>query len=50
MKAWPLFTLPILACFSIFWTPYPGDAPKSATLFLLTPTLLVVLASRLRAV
>ncbi|MBK8197866.1 MAG: O-antigen ligase family protein [Acidobacteria bacterium] len=50
LKAWPLFPLPILAYFSIFWTPYPADALKSATLLFLTPTLLIVLAARLRAV
>jgi exopolysaccharide production protein ExoQ len=50
LKAWPLFPIPIFACFSIFWTPYPGDAPKSAALLMLTPILLVVLAARLRAV
>lgn len=48
-KAWPLFPLSILACFSIFWTPYPASAPKTAALMLLTPTLLVIMASRLRA-
>lgn len=50
LKAWPLFLLPILATFSIFWTPYPADAPRTAILLLLTPTLLVVLAARLRAI
>lgn len=48
-KAWPLFPLPIIAAFSIFWTPYPGDAPKSIALMMLTPTMLVVMAGRLRA-
>jgi len=50
LKAWPLFLLPILATFSIFWTPYPADALRTAMLLLLTPTLLVVLAARLRAI
>lgn len=48
-RAWPLFPLPIIAAFSIFWTPYPGDAPKSVALMMLTPTMLIVMASRLRA-
>ena len=50
VKAWPLFLLPILGTFSVFWTPYPAEAPKNAVLMLLTPTLLVLLASRLRAI
>jgi len=50
MKAWPLFLLPILATFSVFWTPYPAEAPKTATLLMLGPILLVVLAARLRAI
>lgn len=50
LKAWPLFPLPILATFSVFWTPYPADALKTAILLLLTPTLLVVLAARLRTI
>jgi exopolysaccharide production protein ExoQ len=50
VKAWPLFLLPVLGTFSVFWTPYPAEAPKNAVLMLLTPTLLVLLASRLRAI
>jgi exopolysaccharide production protein ExoQ len=50
LKAWPLFPLPILATFSVFWTPYPADALRTAILLLLTPTLLVVLAARLRTI
>ena len=50
VKAWPLFLLPILGTFSVFWTPYPAEAPKNAILLLLTPTLLVLLATRLRAI
>ena len=50
LKAWPLFLLPILGTFSVFWTPYPAEAPKNAILLLLTPTLLVLLATRLRAI
>ena len=49
-KAWPIFLLPIFAAFSLGWTPYPADAPKTVILLLLTPTLLVVLAARLRAI
>lgn len=49
VKAWPLFLVPILGTFSMFWTPYPEGTLSKAILGLLTPTLLIVLASRLRA-
>ena len=48
-KAWPIFMLPIFVAFSLGWTLYPGAGTKTVLLVLLTPTLLVVLASRLRA-
>ncbi len=49
LKAWPLFLVPLFATLSIGWTPYPGNAMKTVMLLLLTPTLLVVVAARLRA-
>ncbi|MEQ9505489.1 MAG: O-antigen ligase family protein [Hyphomonas sp.] len=48
LQAWPLFLVPLFATLSLGWTPYPGNASKSLMLLLLTPTLLLVLAARLR--
>ncbi len=49
LKAWPLFLIPIMVALSYGWTPYPYAASKTIMLTALTPTLLIVLAARLRA-
>ncbi|KJS35189.1 MAG: hypothetical protein VR74_17695 [Hyphomonas sp. BRH_c22] len=48
LRSWPLLIVPVMGLLSIFWTGYPGKAIPIAILLLLTPILLVTIASRLR--
>lgn len=47
LRCWPLFLLPIYGAFSFIWSPYAGEAMRSGILFLMTPLILVILASRM---
>lgn len=47
-KSWPLLPYPVMALFSVFWTPYPGDALRSSILQLMIPLIMVTLTIRLR--
>lgn len=47
LRAWPLFTVPILGILSIGWSPYTGAAIREGILLLLTAITCVVIAGRL---
>ncbi len=47
LRSWPLFLLPIYGAFSFIWSPYSGEAMRSGILFLMTPLIVVILASRM---
>lgn len=47
LKAWPLFTVPILGLLSIGWSPYPGAAIREGILLMLTAITCVSIAGRL---
>ncbi len=46
LRSWPLFLLPIFGAFSFIWSPYSGDAMRTGILYLMTPLIVVVIASR----
>lgn len=47
LRAWPLFTVPILGILSIGWSAYSGAAIREGILLLLTAITCVVIAGRL---
>ena len=46
LRCWPLFLLPIFGAFSFIWADYSGAAMRSGILYLLTPFIIVILATR----
>lgn len=47
LRCWPIFLLPIYGAFSFIWAAYSGQAMRAGILYLLTPFMVVVMASRL---
>ena len=47
VKCWPLFLLPIFGMFSFLWSDYPSPAIRQGVLYLMTPFIIVVIASRI---
>lgn len=47
LKSWPIFLLPLFGLWSFAWSPFPAEAFRSGVLFLLTPVIIVIAASRL---
>lgn len=47
LKSWPIFLLPLFGLWSFTWSPFPAEAFRTGLLFLLTPLIIVIAASRL---
>ncbi len=47
LRSWLLFTLPVLGLLSFTWSPYPAEALRTGIFYILTPLVVVVMASRL---
>lgn len=45
-RAWWLWPFTVIALLSVFWSPYAGDAIRSAVLMILSSIVIVVVASR----
>lgn len=45
-KAWWLWPFTVIAFLSVFWSPYPSDALRSAVLLILSSVVIVIVASR----
>lgn len=47
LKSWPVFLLPLYGLWSFTWSPFPPEAFRTGVLYLLTPIIIVIAASRL---
>jgi len=45
-RSWIVLPLPILGVFSMFWSPYPTEALRTALLFLTSPVIVIIMATR----
>ncbi|HAE93406.1 MAG TPA: hypothetical protein DCG65_02515 [Hyphomonas atlantica] len=46
LKAWPLFPIQLFGLMSVAWSPFTGDALRTALLFLLTPIVALITIAR----